>query len=140
MKRTARPASDKTHAESRTTIIAERIANDIVKCDPSILGLIVIDSGDSSRILAVARSPGLPAEQQSSPELIRRFAIASTVVWGAAESGSQMMGQREFIVGAFRDQLVLLIGLGQYNMLVAIRLSRSSNAEHVYAKIAQFLR
>lgn len=61
------------------------------------------------------------------------------VVWGAAEGAAKLMGKREFIVGAFKEQLVLLVDLPEYEMLLAIRLARSSNAEHVFVRIAGLL-
>jgi hypothetical protein len=124
---------------SRRVSIAEKIAKDVVHADSTILSLLILDQGEGSRVLAVARSPSLPPSSRASPELVERFAIAATVVWGAAQGASELMGRREFIVGAFKDQLVLLVDLRGYEMLLAVRLVRSSNAEHVYAKIAALL-
>lgn len=124
---------------SRRVSIAEKIAGDVVKVDPTILSLLVLDRRESSRVLAVARSPSLPPESHASPELVQRFGIAAMVVWGAAEGAAKLMGKREFIVGAFKEQLVLLVDLPEYEMLLAVRLARSSNAEHVFVKIAALL-
>ncbi len=124
---------------SRRVSIAEKIAGDVVKVDPTILSLLVLDRRESSRVLAVARSPSLPPESHASPELVQRFGIAAMVVWGAAEGAAELMGKREFIVGAFKEQLVLLVDLPEYEMLLAVRLARSSNAEHVFVKIAALL-
>jgi len=119
--------------------VANKIARDVVGADPSILSMIVLDHRGSSRVIAVARSANLPPESHASPALVERFGIAAMVVWGAAEGASQLMGRREFIIGAFKDQLVLLVDLREYEMLLAIRLNRSANAEHVYAKVANLL-
>jgi len=119
--------------------VAGRIAQDVVSCDSAILSLLVLDLEDGSEVLAVARSARLPREEYATPLLVRKFGIAAAVVWGAAESAAQLLGRREFIIGAFREQLVLMIGLREYDMLLAVRLSRSSNAEHIYAKIASLL-
>jgi len=124
---------------SRRASIAEKLAGDVVRADPTILSMLVLDHRESSRVLAVARSPSLPPESHASPELVQRFGIAAMVVWGAAEGAAKLMGKREFIVGAFRDQLVLLVDLPEYEMLLAIRLARSSNAEHVFSRIAALL-
>jgi len=124
---------------SRRVSIAEKIAGDVAKVDPTILSLLVLDRRESSRVLAVARSPSLPPESHASPELVQRFGIAAMVVWGAAEGAAKLMGKREFIVGAFKEQLVLLVDLPEYEMLLAVRLARSSNAEHVFVKIAALL-
>jgi hypothetical protein len=124
---------------SRRASIAEKIAREVVKADSTILSLLVLDQREGSRVLAVARSPGLPPSGRASPELVERLGIAATVVWGAAEGAAKLMGRREFIVGAFKEQLVLLVDLREYEMLMAVRLARSSNAEHVYDKIAALL-
>ena len=118
---------------------AEKMAQSVVNCDPSILSMLVLDQRDGYEILAVARSESLPPEKHVSLELVKRFGIAAAVVWGAAETAAQLMGRREFIIGAFKDQIVLLVGLREYQMLLAIRLNRSSNAEHIYSKVAGLL-
>jgi len=130
--------TQETSASKRASV-AEKIAQEVVRADPTVLSLLVLDNRDSSRVLAVARSPALPPESRASPELVQRFAIAAMVVWGAAENAAKLMGRREFIVGAFKEQLVLLVGLPEYEMLLAVRLARSSNAEHVFDKIAALL-
>jgi hypothetical protein len=124
---------------SKRLAIAEKIARDVVNADPTILSLIVLDQLDGSRVLTVARSSNLPPEKHASPEIVQRLAIAAVVVWGAAEGAAKLMGRREFIVGAFKEQMVLLIELSERGMLLAIRLNRSSNAEHLFAKIAGLL-
>lgn len=120
-------------------VAAEKIARDIVNADPTILSLMVLDHLDGRRVLAVARSANLPPESHASPALVQKLAIAAVVVWGAAEGAAQLMGKREFIIGAFKEQMVLLIDLREYDMLLAIRLNRSSNAEHLFVKIAGLL-
>ena len=124
---------------SKRTTLAEKIAKDVVNADPSILSLIVLDQMDGSKILAVARSPGLPEESHANPALVHKFGIAASIVWGAAENASSLMGRREYVIGAFKEQMVLLIGVQEYGMLLALRLARSTNAEHLYGKIASLL-
>jgi hypothetical protein len=132
-------SSNQGVSTQKKAAIAEKIAHGVVNSDPSILSMIVLDQKEGNQILAVARSAGLPPEKHASAELVKKFAIAATVVWGAAEIAAQLMGRREFIIGAFKDQLVLLISLQEYQMLLGIRLTRSSNAEHIHAKIAALL-
>lgn len=124
---------------SKKASVAQRVAGDVVKCDPTILSLLVMDDADASQILAVARSRSLPREEYAGPEMVKKFAVAAMVVWGAAEQASRLMGARQFMIGAFENQLVLLVNLREYRMLLAIRLNRSSNAEHVYEKISRLL-
>ena len=126
-------------SDSKRAAVAEKIARDVVDSDPAILGMLVLDLHEKGRVLAVARSASLPPERQVSPALVERFAIAANVVWGAAETAAQVLGRREFIVGAFKEQLVLLVELREYEMLLGFRLSRSSNAEHIFAGVASLL-
>jgi len=132
------PASQGVSAQRRKTV-AGKIADSVANCDPSILSLVVVDQRDGHEVLAIARSKNLPPEKHATPDLVIKFGIAATVVWGAAETASQLLGRREFVIGAFSDQSVLLVGLQEFQMLLAIRLTRSSNAEHIYSKIATLL-
>ncbi|HUI00744.1 MAG TPA: hypothetical protein VLX56_03850 [Nitrososphaerales archaeon] len=125
--------------EGERASVARRIARDVVRCDPAILGLLIMDKDDGSKILAVERSPSLPDEERATEEQVKRFGIAAMVVWGAADNASQLMGRKEFVVGAFKQQMVLIAGLQEYGLLLAARLTRSANAEHVYSKVASFL-
>ena len=103
-------------AEEKASI-ARRVAKDVVASDQAIMSMLILDLEDKGQVLAVARSSNLPLEEYASPDLVHRFAIAAMVVWGAAESASQLMGRREFIVGAFEKQMVLLVGWREYGML-----------------------
>ena len=135
----AAPVSKGQVSDPERVMMAEKVARDVVNADPTILGLLVLDRKHGYDALTVARSPSLPPEDYASPALVEKFAIAATVVWGASEQAAQLMGRQEFIVGAFKGQMVLLIDLKEYDMLLAMRLTRSSNAEHLYLKIADLL-
>ena len=119
--------------------MAEKVAAEVVKADAAIMSLMVLDVGDGGKVLAVARSPTMAPHEHATPAMVQKFAIAAVVVWGAARQAAELMGRREFIVGAFSEQLVLLADLKEFDMLLAIRLNRSSNAEHVYSKVASLL-
>jgi hypothetical protein len=109
----------------------------LVDCDPSILSLIIVDS--LGRVLETRRSSRLPAEEHVDPGLVRVFgAVAKTIV-GAANNAAKVMGATEAVIGVFKQQKVLLINLQEYNLLLALRLSRSSNAEYVSDKIGDLL-
>lgn len=129
---TQSPLTDKTK-------IAQKIARDVIGADASILSLLILDVREGVKVLALARSPNLPPSEHASPEMVEKFAVAAVVVWGASRQAAELMGRREFVVGAFSEQLVLLADLTEYEMLLAVRLRRSSNAEHVHAKIASML-
>jgi hypothetical protein len=117
--------------------VAARLAKDLVDCDPSILSLIVVDS--LGRVLQVGRSGRLPESEQVSPELVRRFGTVSKLIFGAANNAAQVMGGTEAIVGVFKKEKALLINLPEYNLLLALRLVRSANAEYVCEKIGDLL-
>jgi len=123
--------------DSSQVALAQRLAKDLVDCDPAILSLIVVDS--LGRVLHVSRSSRLPDSEQVNPELVRTFGTLAKVVIGAANSAAQVMGRTEAIVGIFKNQKVLLVNLQEYNLLLALRLSRSANAEYVCDKIEELV-
>jgi hypothetical protein len=117
--------------------LAERLAKDLVDCDPSILSLLVVDA--LGRVLHVSRSARLPDSEHVNPGLVRVFGTIAKTILGAADNAAQVMGGTEAVVGIFKKQKVLLINLPEYDMLLAIRLSRSANAEYVCDKIGDLL-
>jgi hypothetical protein len=117
--------------------LAQRLAKDLVDCDPSILSLMVVD--DLGRVLHVSRSARLPDSEQVDPGLVRVFGTIAKTIVGAANNAAQVMGGTEAVVGIFKNQKVLLINLAEYNLLLALRLSRSANAEYVCDKVGDLL-
>jgi hypothetical protein len=117
--------------------LAEKLAKDLVDCDPSILSLLVVDA--LGRVLHVSRSARLPDSEQANPELVRVFGTIAKTIVGAANNAAQVMGGTEAVVGIFKKQKVLLINLPEYDLLLALRLFRSANAEYVCDKIGDLL-
>jgi hypothetical protein len=117
--------------------IAERITRDAVKSDTSILAAVALDKNGYP--VAISRSPALAPEDYLSQAALDKFGMVVTVFWGAAEGPERVIGRREFIVGAYRDQMIMVTSLSEYKMLLALRLSRSANIEHVYLKLANLL-
>jgi len=117
--------------------LAQRIAKDLVDCDTSILSLIAVDP--LGRVLHVSRSARLPDSEQVNPELVQRLGTVARLIVGAANNAAQVMGKTEAVVGIFKNQKVLLINLQEYNLLLALRLARSANAEYVCDKIGDLL-
>lgn len=117
--------------------LAARLSKELVDCDSSILSLIVVDS--LGRVLHVGRSVRLEESEQVNPELIRVFGTVSRLIVGAANNAAQVMGGTEAIVGIFKREKALLINLPEYNLLLALRLSRSANAEYVCGVIRDLL-
>jgi hypothetical protein len=117
--------------------LAERLAKDLVDCDPSILSLLVVDA--LGRVLHVSRSARLPDSEHVNPGLVRVFGTIAKTILGAADNAAQVMGGTEAVVGIFKRQKVLLVNLPEYDMLLAIRLTRSANAEYVCDKIGDLL-
>jgi hypothetical protein len=119
------------------TALAERLAKDLVDCDPSILSLMVVDF--LGRVLHVSRSARLSEEEHVNADLVKALGTISMMIMGAANKAAQVMGGTEAVVGIFKKQKVLLINLQEYNLLLALRLSRSANAEYVCDKIGDLL-
>jgi len=117
--------------------VAQRLGKDLIDCDSAILSLIVVDP--LGRVLHVSRSARLPGSDQVSPELVQAFGTLAKVLVGAAEHAARVMGSTEAIVGIFKRQKVLLINLLEYNLLLALRLTRSANAEYISEKIGDLL-
>jgi len=117
--------------------LATRLANDIIDCDPSIPSLLILDN--FGKILSVKRSSRLDKAAHASPELVEKFGTIVMLILGATRNAVELMGGLEFIIGAFKNQKVLLINLQEYDLSLALRLSRSANAGYVYNKIAEML-
>jgi len=117
--------------------LAERLAKDLVDCDPSILSLMVVDA--LGRVLHVSRSARLPDSEQVNPGLVQAFGTIAKTIVGAANNAAQVMGGTEAVVGIYKNQKVLLINLPEYELLLALRLSRSANAEYVCDKVGDLL-
>ena len=114
--------------------LAKRLVKDIIDCDASILGLIVLDY--HGEVLSVGRSSRLPKSEYVSPKLVKQFGKIVMVILSAAENAEQVMGGLEFMVGAFKNQKVLAFNLQEYNLSLALRLSPSANGKYVYDKIS----
>lgn len=116
---------------------AGRLSRDLVDCDPSILSLIFVD--EFGRLVHVARSARLDKVEYVSPELLPMFGALAKTIIAAASNAAQVMGRTEAVVGIFKNQKVLLVNLQEYGLVLAVRLSRSANAEYVCDKIGDLL-
>lgn len=105
--------------------------------DAAILAAVVVDS--DGKPLAVARSADLPQDQYLDDSLLAKFGLVITVFWATAEGPEQAIGRREYVLGAYRDQVILIAGMPEFGLVLALRLSRSANAEHVYSKLSNLL-
>jgi hypothetical protein len=116
--------------------LAQRIAKDLVDCDTSILSLIAVYP--LGRVLHVSRSARLP-DSEREPRARPETRHGGAVNRRGGEQRCSGHGETEAIVGIFKNQKVLLINLQEYNLLLALRLSRSANAEYVCDKIGNLL-
>ena len=116
---------------------ARRLARDLIDCDTSILSLMVVD--EMGRVLYVSRSARLASSEHADSELVDMLGTLARMTMGAASRASQVMGGTEAVIGVFKKQKVLLVNLQEYNLLLALRLSRSANAEYVCEKIGDLL-
>lgn len=127
--------AEKTEASQKA--LAAKLAKDVIDCDPSILSLIVLDK--FGKVLAVERSLRLDQADYLSDDLVPKFGVVAKLIVGAAANATELMGRMEFLIGAFKNQKVLLINLHEYEMTLGIRIARSSNAEYLNNKIAGLL-
>jgi hypothetical protein len=117
--------------------IAKHLAIQVLDCDPSILSLMVLDR--LGQVLAVERSSRLPEEERVDEDVIPKLGVVAKLIVGAANNATEYMGRMQFLIGGFKHQTVLLINLQEYEVVVAMRLARSSSAEYIYNKIASVL-
>jgi hypothetical protein len=125
-------------ANSTQKALADGIAKDLTDCDPSVLSVIVM--GEVGQVLSVSRSSRLPESEHVDLELIPLFGVVAKTILGAANNAAQVMGETELIIGVFKRQKVLLMSLQEHNLSLALRLTRSANAEYVYSKIMAILK
>jgi hypothetical protein len=117
--------------------LGARLAKQVIDCDPSILSLIVLDK--LGRVVCVERSTRLAKSDYLSDEMVPKFGVLAKLIIGAAGNATALMGRMEFIIGAFKNEKVLLVNLQEYEMALAMRIARSSNAEYVVNKISERL-
>ena len=117
--------------------MADRVLKQVVDCDPSVLSLIVLD-GDG-RVLSTGRSSRLQKEEYADQATAEKLGAIASVIMGSASNAKELLGGIEFLIGAFKKQKVLLVNLQQYSLLLALRMTRSANAEYVYRKISDIL-
>ena len=118
-------------------IRARHLAKQVLDCDPAILSLIVLDR--QGQVLAVERSERLSQEEKVDDDVIPKLGVVAKLIIGAANNAVEYMGRMQYLIGGFKHQTVLLINLQEFNMVLGIRLARSSSAEYIYNKIAAML-
>ena len=129
---------DRDAKETKERVIqAKRLAKQVLECDPGILSLIALD--EQGQVLAVERSVRLSKEELVNEEVIPKLGVVAKLIVGAASNAVEYMGGMQFIIGGFKHQTVLLINLQEYNLVLGIRLERSSSAEYIYNKIVGML-
>jgi hypothetical protein len=132
----AEGGEDKSDPERKAA--ASVIAKEAVGVDPSILSLLVLDS--RGQVLAVERSNRLPESHQIGKDITLKLGVIAEVIWGAANSAtSPFLGPMDFMIGGFKNERILFINLQGRDMLLALRMTRSSNSEDVCNKILKTL-
>lgn len=128
---------DDKKADTAQIMRATRLARDLVDCDPAILSLLVIDK--SGRVIAVERSKRLSEADFLSDDLVPKFGVLAKLIIGAASNATPLLGRMEFLIGAFKNEKVILMNLSEYDLTLGMRVARSATAEYVYRKIAERL-
>lgn len=130
--------SEKTNEiQPEEVFIARRLADEVIDCDPAIMSLIVVDQ--LGRVLYVGKSARLKEEDYLEPKLVQVLGTLAILIVGAADKAASAMGRTEAVVGVFKNQKILIVNLQEYKMTLALRLSRSANAEYVCDKIGDLL-
>ncbi len=127
----------KSVVEPAHAAIAKRLAKQVLECDPAVLSLMVLDK--KGQVLAVDRSVRLPEGEYIDDDALPKLAVVAKLIMGAAANVAEYTGRIQFLVGGFKNQKVLLIDLQEYDMVLAMRLARSANAEYVSNKIGETL-
>jgi hypothetical protein len=127
----AEGGEDKSNSERKAS--ASMIAKEVVSLDPSILSLLVLDS--RGQVLAVERSDRLPQSNQMGEDITPKLGIIAKLIWGAAINATALLGRMEFMIGGFKNERIVFIDLQGKDVLLALRMTRSSNAEDVCNKI-----
>jgi len=71
--------------------------------------------------------------------MVENLGSIAALILGAARNTTEFKGGLELVMGVFKNQKVLLMNLQEYNLALALRLSRSANASYVYRKIVNTL-
>jgi hypothetical protein len=118
-------------------VLRDTVLRAMVECDPSVLSVYVLrrEGGISS----VVRSSRLPKEAQADEQTLQHLGTIGTVILGAATKAEGIFGGTEFILGAFKNGKILLVKLPTHDTALAVRLTQSASAEHVYEKITEIL-
>jgi hypothetical protein len=117
--------------------VALRIAREVLDCDSSILSLLVTNV--KGEVLAVGRSGRLRSSDYLDDDILPKLGVVSKLIMGAADQESHLLGRMEFLIGAFKNQKIVLIDVPERGLSLALRMSRSSIAEYVCNKIAVIL-
>jgi hypothetical protein len=117
--------------------LASRLAKDIISCDASIVGLVVLDpEGQVLTTLAsrIHETPGYIGD-----EMMDVFGSLVVILLGAAQRATPILGGNEYIIGAFKNYNALIVALPVYGMSMAMLLLRSSSPDFVYRRVRDML-
>ncbi len=133
----ARPRGRRSKPETSQEILAGKIAEVIIDCDTSVLSLLVVSR--EGKVLAIGRSKRLARADYLDDNLMPKLGVLAKVIMGAADNEADLMGDMEFLIGAFKNQKIVLIDLPEKGLALALRVSRSAIAEYVCNKIAKIV-
>jgi hypothetical protein len=123
--------------EPAKQILAKRVASEVLKCDATIRGIVVVD--ENAKLLATASSDQNEGISKIDYRSLENFAALVKLFIEAAKTASPEFGGMQFIIGAFRGGTVLLMDLAEYRLSLGVYLVRSANAETIYYKIKDTL-
>jgi len=123
--------------EPEKEILARRVASEVLRCDTTIKGIVVVDQ--NAKLLATATSEEKQSMAKINYDSLENFAALVKLFIEAAKTASIEFGGMQFIIGAFKGGNVLLMDLPEYRLALGVYLVRSANAETIYYKIKDTL-
>jgi len=123
--------------EPEKEILARRVASEVLRCDTTIKGIVVVDQ--NAKLLATATSEEKQSMAKINYDSLENFAALVKLFIEAAKTASIEFGGMQFIIGAFKGGNVLLMDLPVYRLALGVYLVRSANAETIYYKIKDTL-
>lgn len=115
----------------------DRLADDVLACDGSILGVMVVD--DVGRLLATGAKPQNPAYDMHDQERLDGFGALAAVLVGAAANGSDLVGPVDSITVSFGNAKIIIFKIVEYGLLLVVQANRSSDSEFIVGRVSELL-
>lgn len=116
---------------------AQRIAETVVKSDPAILGLVVMD--ERGGIVAGAPVSGMESSQRQMGEELQQMSAGAVVVLRSGARAVRFLGKLNYIAYSYETTKILAFGIPHQRYTVAISLTPRARSPSVYKKVLSAL-